>query len=427
MRNARVFIGYLDHCGHFSGLAKGFQDLGHEAYFLNLGDKTCENASGLTMTVSFVDRFYRNIWRRTRLQHSRLMTSLYIAASLVLVIWISARFDIIILNSGESLFATKLDLKIFRFFRRRTAAIFHGTDSRPSFINGICLKFTSEELRVRTAARKRHVVAASPYINYIIDNPLCSHFHEREVWLYQAVGIPVAGVDWNAFATTNYSSADGIEAAPLIVHCPSDSAIKGSKEIRTCIDALRAKGLKIRYVEITGVPRAQVLNLLASADLVIDQLYADIEAAALASEACLMGKAVVVGGYGGSEFQRLLPESVRAPVAYVLPEALEETVEHLVRFPAARAALGQRARKYAAQHCRPSSVAANLLAVVTGRAPECWRFDPSNVRYVGGVGAATPQIHQMLKEYIERFGTAALELDDKPDMVAFIKMAVAAD
>ena len=74
--------------------------------------------------------------------------------------------------------------------------------------------------------------------------------------------------------------------------------IKGTEEIRQCIETIKDKGYKINYREISGVLPSDVIAAISGADLIIDQLYSDIHAATFATESIKLGKPVLVFGYG---------------------------------------------------------------------------------------------------------------------------------
>lgn len=70
-----------------------------------------------------------------------------------------------------------------------------------------------------------------------------------------------------------------------IVHATNHPGIEGSRQIRVTIDALKAKGHAINYVELTGVTHARVLAELAGADLSIGKMkmgyYANLQIEAM--------------------------------------------------------------------------------------------------------------------------------------------------
>jgi hypothetical protein len=70
-----------------------------------------------------------------------------------------------------------------------------------------------------------------------------------------------------------------------IVHATNHPGIEGSRQIRLAIDALKAKGHAINYVELTGVTHARVLAELAGADLSIGKMkmgyYANLQIEAM--------------------------------------------------------------------------------------------------------------------------------------------------
>ena len=90
-----------------------------------------------------------------------------------------------------------------------------------------------------------------------------------------------------------------------ILHSPSSPEVKGTYLIRQAINALKAKGYPIDYVEIMGKPNTVVIAELEKCDFIVDQLYSDTPMSGFATEAAFFGKTAVVGGYGWQEVEKL--------------------------------------------------------------------------------------------------------------------------
>ncbi len=109
----------------------------------------------------------------------------------------------------------------------------------------------------------------------------------------RAQWLPVA-VEVDRWATT---SPVLDRARPRVVHAPSNAWLKGTPVISSVARRLEAAGL-IEYQELDGVPHDQMPELVASADIVIDQVLMGLYGVA-ACEAMAAGRVVI--GYVGSQ------------------------------------------------------------------------------------------------------------------------------
>lgn len=60
----------------------------------------------------------------------------------------------------------------------------------------------------------------------------------------------------------------------VVLHAPSSPIIKGTQLVRGAVAALRAEGFAFEYVELSGVPHAQVTEALERSHIVLNQFYA---------------------------------------------------------------------------------------------------------------------------------------------------------
>ena len=58
----------------------------------------------------------------------------------------------------------------------------------------------------------------------------------------------------------------------VVAHAPTDRDVKGTRHVVEAVDSLRSEGVALRLDLIEGVTRSEVLERLAAADLVVDQL-----------------------------------------------------------------------------------------------------------------------------------------------------------
>ena len=89
-----------------------------------------------------------------------------------------------------------------------------------------------------------------------------------------------------------------------------------------------------------------------------------------------------------------------------------------------RLALGTRACEFVRTHWSPSGVAARYVALIDGKVPESWSFDPRAVRYLHGTGMPESVARAAIGRLVDRFGIGALFLADKSELErAFVDFA----
>ncbi len=145
---------------------------------------------------------------------------------------------------------------------------------------------------------------------------------------------------------------------PIVVHAPSDLAGKGTVHVRAAVEALRARGAELEYVELHGVSRAQAATVTARADLVIDQLCSGAHGV-FAVEAMALAKPVLC--HVLPEVERTYPEGF--PIVVVTPETLTDVLADWLQRPRDRHERGLASRAYAERVHDLPAVARRLLDV----------------------------------------------------------------
>ena len=115
------------------------------------------------------------------------------SCDLPLLLWAIATCDIFIFGFASTFFGY-LELPLLKLFRRRVVFIFHGSDSRPPYLDGAVPTADAgsrPDALVRSTRRvKRRVRTIDRWADVVVDNPLSAHFHERPIVSFLAIGIP---------------------------------------------------------------------------------------------------------------------------------------------------------------------------------------------------------------------------------------------
>ena len=205
----------------------------------------------------------------------------------------------------------------------RVALLWHGTDIRVPSVHAAThpdSPFGTVDARTRAleavALRNRRRAAA-------FDGPvLVSTPDLLPVWL---------GARWCPVVVDadTWSSDEPLLARdrPLVVHAPSNRALKGTDLVERAVGTLEGEGL-LTYREVAGVPADEVRDLYRGADVVLDQFRLGIYGVA-ACEAMAAGR-VVVSQVDDQVRAEVAATGHALPVRDTAPDGLEATLRDVV-------------------------------------------------------------------------------------------------
>lgn len=131
---------------------------------------------------------------------------------------------------------------------------------------------------------------------------------------------------------------------PLVVHIPSNSALKGTESIRAALRPLDAEGV-LEYRELVDLTPEEVALEVACADIVIDQVSMGLYGVA-SVEAMALGKPVVAQ-VGETTRKRILEiTGCPVPIVEASPATLTDTLRRLAVDEGERLRLGNAGREY---------------------------------------------------------------------------------
>jgi hypothetical protein len=326
--------------------------------------------------------------------------------------------DAFIFVGGETFFR-RLDPRLLRVLRKRVIVVFLGSDHRPPYLNGRWVRgmpdrIGQSQLEAIRLVRDR-VRSAECYADVIVANGASAQFHTRPFVQIIAMGIP------GSFSHHDSEGASGglfTGAGVRVLHAPSDPVSKGTDLIRAAVDALKAQGFEIDYVELMGRPHADVVAGLRECDLVVDEVYSDAPMAMFSAEAAYFDKPALVTGY----YARLAPSELRddviPPSLFCPPDQLQASLERLVADEGYRLDLGRRAGVYVRARWGSAQVAERYLRIVNREIQTDWMVDPSACRYLQGWGMPDDLRRRAIGAIVRQAGTGALCLTDRPDLEA---------
>jgi hypothetical protein len=236
----------------------------------------------------------------------------------------------------------------------------------------------------------------------VIAHPLTSQFLARRSVNLSCIGLPVPQI--------HSSSMEKVSTSFKIVHAPSDRRAKGSDLIRAVVLDLGRSFPEIQYKELSGISNAEVLTELASADLLIDQLYSDTVLAGVGIEAASFGVATFVCGYGFEELRCHIDSNLLPPAFTSHPDNFRQTLAELLEDKDAIYALGVSAKNFVTSTWSIEQVSQRFLDVAIGHVKEEWTFNPSDVTYLCGSGLSMVDLQQIREAGVRRFGDSFIQI-----------------
>lgn len=418
-RFPRIFIGLRELSGYYHNLKKGFDALGIESVFVNLSGHPYRYGDDANPGwINFINRLVQRI--ATHFYGNWAMRVLWVGflqniLSFFLFAWALLRFDVFIFASNSTFFFF-LDLPVLKLCRKKIIYVFHGSESRPVYLNGYVLK--DEKTRtiligmILARIQKLVISIIDRFADHIINIPPQAYFHGRPFVSWWMIGVPHNAGGISDPLVVGTKQLGGVR----ILHAPSKPEPKGTPAIRQVVQALKDRGYMIDYVEITGRPNAEVLEEIRRCDFIIDEIYSDTPMAVFATEAAFAGKPAVVGSYYASYIHNDLPAENTPPSMFCHPESLDEAVEKMVVDQAFREELGKKAFDFVMKNWSATRVARKYLMLIEGVFPAEWLYDPCNIRYLQGCGLPEERAKKIIGRFLQRGGRKALCLSDKPDL-----------
>ncbi len=214
------------------------------------------------------------------------------------------------------------------------------------------------ELAVRAKFTRRRVDYFCRWADLVIANHQYGYLPRRDiVWPTQMA------VDTDLFfGDGTASDADGHNAEVVILHAPNHRRIKGTQLLLDEVEALRARGLKVRLEIIERQPNEIVREAIHRCDIVGEQFITGFGIFAI--EASSAGKPVLSAlGWWPPEI-RSSPLVQECPFVDVDALGIEGAIEQLVTDPARRERIGRAGRKFAVEHCSYPATGAMWSALV---------------------------------------------------------------
>jgi len=275
------------------------------------------------------------------------------------------RHDVFNFYGGRSFLPWGLDLPLLRLLGRKVIMTYCGSEVRQCWIEAARNPFWSRvvpelagtpNVPERDRQKQRMMRWHALWCHRILaPRDLFAHVHP-----YVPARKIVTDIWVHNLSSVGFSEEppppDGRSGKVIMVHAPSAPKLKGTAFFREAVEMLKAEGQPIKYVELTGMPHAEVLRTIARADIVLDQLLIG-GFGSLSVEGMALGRPVIC----------YLLEDVKrehypdCPIANATIENVTDVLRDLVADSARRLRLGREGRAFVSRHLDYETVNRRML------------------------------------------------------------------
>lgn len=253
---------------------------------------------------------------------------------------------------GCSLLPWNLDLCLFKILRKKMVMHYWGSDIRIASTARKNNKFAvvknvnEAEIinKVKRVARFIDVAIAGSY-------DLCSYVEP----FFKKVYMVRVAIDLDSFI---FQPPELNKKKPLIVHAPSDEAIKGTDFVLQAINKLKNNNYSFDFKLVHKLTHKEALEIYQKADIVVDQLLLGGHGV-FAVECMAMGKPVIC--YISEKRRNQFPEDL--PIISASPKEIYQRLELLLTNPILRREAGFRGRKYVEKYHDSHLIAEQLIKI----------------------------------------------------------------
>jgi hypothetical protein len=278
--NHKVFIGLSNNSGIGVNLMEGFRKNGIYADYYS-GEKQLHK----------YDYESGYLPKKCPTAKNRFIRKLLISIFFVRILLKYKYF--IFFQAGWTLMSSQRDVRILRFFGKKTMVVFVGCDARlpekvARFIWNPCDNCPDEYKRYVNCniARKKILIPEIEKTFDLVASPEeCAGYLSGN---YYKINFPRNIISFKPVYPELL-----IGRKIRILHAPSNNHYKGTKHVRDAINSLKSEYDNFEYIEKQGIPIEQLREVISSCDLIIDQLIVGYYGL-FAVESMALGKPVIV-------------------------------------------------------------------------------------------------------------------------------------
>lgn len=326
----KVFLGLENIAGIFTSLKKGFEQNGVQADFYSLNEHIFGYDTDKIISYSsnsFIRKFQK----------------------ILLIIKLLFKYDYFIFDSAGTLFPGYKDIKLLRFFGKKTMVIFTGCDIRLPEKVEMYKWNPCRNCGDQYKAFVGCVLSSKPSLINTMENnfDILVSAEEAAGSLNRKYHSTLFPVDINKFSYTGVNPGTKLK----ILHAPSNPEYKGTAYINEAVNRLRDE-FEFEFIVKSNIKAEELYEEISRADLVIDQMLVGFYGL-FSIESMAMGKPVVC--YIREDILKNSP--VDLPVINANPDTLYSVLKEILKDPSVLIEKGSQSRQYAEKYHDAAKIA----------------------------------------------------------------------
>lgn len=261
------------------------------------------------------------------------------------------KYDIFHFHFGLSLLPYNLDLKIYRFFNKKTIMHYWGSDI------------------IQTDIAKKYTLLNEKNFDEIYPTINNDKKRERIKKTNSLVDVSIVG-DYSLlpFSPGSRVIRQAIDLSLLpyvgcvpkndsitIIHAPTKRGLKGTDYIIPVINQLKTEGYPIEFILVEKKPHREASEIYKKADIVVDDILQG-PYGILAIECMALGKPIL-----DHIHENLVHHYPGLPIVNTSPETLYGNLKELIENPNLRISIGEKGREYVETHHDSTIIARQLI------------------------------------------------------------------
>ena len=321
------------------------------------------------------------------------------------------------------------ELLFLRLCKKHIIVFFLGSDSRPPFLSGKYLDdnssaFISSQVVAETKSIFKRVKLIERWANYIVTNKASSQFFEKTCVCLWSFGFPLPQID-QSLLIPHGSVNDAKKPHVKIVHPPTRTLAKGTSifvEYFQCYNKYSGRKPAVIDIIASPIPNKELLQLIASYDFVLDELYSDMPLATLGVESVLLGAIPITGGYLHNYIPILYDADVIPPTPYIDPEDLA-SISYLINLSTDdRAEIVNASKAFLKKRFSNPTLLRNFEGLLNSNIDPSFMFNPLDISYPYGWGLSSERLFNNLNQLYAEYGFSIFCIDHNRKLVQDIRL-----
>lgn len=286
----KIFIGFTEVAGFYSGLTRILRENNHVVKFIGGNEHKYKYS---IEPINLLDKFYYLTKRRSFFILKPIQLLIREFIGWIYFFDILFNYDLVIFGYGRSCSITMIDLYLLKLFNKKVLMyMHHGSESRAPIYSSRYEHSSKIKIFISTNINFIRCRLIEKFCEKITANPLSSHFFKKDKILYIQAGLPIFSKP--SINKPKYKSENKV----IIVHNPTNKILKGTEELKIKLKEYNFKLLN----QMNAIDFNNYLNM--NNVIVIDQLYSDNPFPATTRE-CLLNEIPVV--ISGHDFNEVIP------------------------------------------------------------------------------------------------------------------------